>query len=102
VPRDANGEFSFTNDAQPSTIYRRLTYLAKDGNGTTAEYLIKAMPRAVLSEVQAQAWSAESALSYGLTVKATTDDELDFSVRHAFAGPGIKALAADMGFPAGA
>lgn len=93
-----NGEFSFTNDAQPSTIYRRLIYIAKDGNGDNAKYIIKAMPRAVLSEVQEQAWSAESELSYGLTVKATTDDTLDYSVRHAFAGPGIKAIAADMGF----
>ena len=101
VTVDASGEFSFTNDAQPSTIYRRLIYIAKDGNGANAKYIIKAMPRAVLSEVQEQAWSAESELSYGLTVKATTDDELDYSVRHAFAGPGIKELVADMGFPAG-
>lgn len=93
-----NGEFSFVNDAQPSTIYRRLIYIAKDGNGANAKYIIKAMPRAVLSEVQEQAWSAESELSYGLTVKATTDDKLDYSVRHAFAGPGIKTIAADMGF----
>ena len=101
VTVDASGEFSFTNDAQPSTIYRRMIYIAKDGNGANAKYIIKAMPRAVLSEVQEQAWSAESELSYGLTVKATTDDELDYSVRHAFAGPGIKELVADMGFPAG-
>lgn len=93
-----NGEFSFVNDAQPSTIYRRLVYIAKDGNGENAKYIIKAMPRAVLSEVQEQSWSAESELSYGLTVKATTDDKLDYSVRHAFAGPGIKAITSDMGF----
>ena len=97
-----NGEFSFVNDAQPSTIYRRIIYIAKDGNGDNAKYIIKAMPRAVLSEVQEQAWSAESELSYGLTVKATTDDELNYSVRHAFAGPGIKDLVADMGFQTGA
>lgn len=101
VTVDASGEFSFTNDAQPSTIYRRMIYIAKDGNGANAKYIIKAMPRAVLSEVQEQAWSAESELSYGLTVKATTDDELNYSVRHAFAGPGIKELVADMGFPVG-
>lgn len=97
----ANGEFSFVNDAQPSTIYRRMIYIAKDGNGDNAKYIIKAMPRAVLSEVQEQAWSAESELSYGLTVKATTDDELNYSVRHAFAGPGIQELVADMGFQTG-
>lgn len=102
VTVDASGEFSFTNDAQPSTIYRRMIYIAKDGNGANAKYIIKAMPRAVLSEVQEQGWTPESELSYGLTVKATTDDELDYSVRHAFAGPGIKAIAEDMGFQTGA
>ena len=98
VTVDANGEFSFTNDAQPSTIYRRMIHIGKDGNGANAKYIIKAMPRAVLSEVQEQGWTPESELSYGLTVKATTDDELGYSVRHVFAGPGIKAIAADMGF----
>ena len=98
VEADAGGEFSFTNDAQPSTIYRRMIHIGKDGNGDNAKYIIKAMPRAVLSEVQEQGWTPESELSYGLTVKATTDDELGYSVRHSFAGPGIKAIAADMGF----
>lgn len=98
VKPDENGEFSFVNESQPDTIYRRMIYIAKDGNGPNAKYIIKGMPRAVLSEVQEQAWSPESELSYGLTVKATTDDELDYSVRHSFAGPGFKALAADMGF----
>jgi len=102
VTVDANGEFSFVNDAQPATIYRRMIHIGKDGNGDNAKYIIKAMPRAVLSEVQEQGWTPESELSYGLTVKATTDDELGYSVRHAFAGPGIKAIAADMGFQAGA
>lgn len=98
VTPDASGEFSFVNDSQPSTIYRRMIYIAKDGNGENAKYIIKGMPRAVLSEVQEQAWSPEAELSYGLTVKATTDDELNYSVRHSFAGPGIKALISDMGF----
>ena len=98
VTVDANGEFSFVNDAQPATIYRRMIHIGKDGNGANAKYIIKAMPRAVLSEVQEQGWTPESELSYGLTVKATTDDELGYSVRHVFAGPGIKAIAADMGF----
>lgn len=102
VTPDANGEFYFTNDAQPSTIYRRMVYIAKDGNGDDAKYIIKAMPRAIVSEVQEQSWTPESELSYGLTVKATSDPEVNYSVRHAFAGPGIKKIAEDMGFGAGA
>ena len=98
VTVDENGEFSFVNDSQPSTIYRRVLYIAKDGNGEDAKYLIKAMPRAILSETQEQGWNPESELSYGLTLKATTDLNLNYSVRHAFAGPGMAKLAEDMGF----
>lgn len=98
VKADANSEFSFENEQQPSTIYRRMIYIAKDGNGADAKYIIKTMPKAIVSEVQEQAWSSESELSYGLTVKATQDDELGFSVRHSFGGPGFKDLVKDMGF----
>lgn len=98
VVADKNNEFSFENEAQPSTIYRRMIYIAKDGNGDDAKYIIKTMPKAIVSEVQEQSWSSESELSYGLTVKATTDDELGFSVRHSFGGPGFEDLLGDMGF----
>lgn len=99
---DENGEFSFVNDSQPSTIYRRAIYIAKDGNGENAKYLIKAMPRAILSEIQEQSWTPESELSYGMTMKATNDPELGYAVKHAFAGPGFADLIDDMGFGADA
>ena len=95
---DESGEFSFVNDSQPSTIYRRAIYVGKDGNGDDTKYLIKAMPRAILAEIQEQGWNPEAELSYGLTMKATTDPELNYSVRHAFAGPGMKKIVDDMGF----
>lgn len=98
VTMDANGEIQFVNESQPSTIYRRVIYVAKDGNGTNAKYIIKAMPRAILSEAQEQGWNPETELNYGLTLKATTDPELGYAVKNAFAGPGMKALAEDMGF----
>lgn len=98
VKADENFEFSFENEAQPATVYRRMIYIAKDGNGDDAKYIIKTMPRALVSEVQEQSWSSESELSYGLTVKATQDDDLGFSVRHSFGGPGFEGLLTDMGF----
>ena len=101
VVADENFEFSFENEAQPATVYRRMIYIAKDGNGDDAKYIIKTMPRALVSEVQEQSWSSESELSYGLTVKATQDDDLGFSVRHSFGGPGFEGLLADMGFTPG-
>lgn len=99
VSFDDNGELSFDQDRQPATIYRRVIYIAKDGNGDDAKYIAKIMPRAILAEVQEQAWTPESELSYGMTLKATMDEEVGFAVRHIFAGPGFAKLAEDMGFP---
>lgn len=95
---DASGEVSFVNDSQPSTRYNRVIYIAKDGNGDDAKYIAKIMPKAIVAEAQDQSWSSESELSYGMTIKATTDDDLNYSVRHVFGGPGMKNLLADMGF----
>lgn len=92
------GEFAFSSPDVPEAIYRRLIYIAKDGNGDDAKYIIKVMPRGIVSEVQEQAWSSESELASGLTVKATRDDVLGYSVRNVFGGTGFLKLAEDMGF----
>lgn len=92
------GEFAFSNPDVPEAIYRRLIYIAKDGNGDDSKYIIKVMPRGIVSEVQEQAWSSESELASGLTVKATKDDVLGYSVRNVFGGTGFLKLAQDMGF----
>lgn len=92
------GEFAFSSPDLPEAIYRRLIYIAKDGNGDDAKYIIKVMPRGIVSEVQEQAWSSESELASGLTVKATRDDALGYSVRNIFGGTGFLKLAEDMGF----
>lgn len=92
------GEFSFDSPEIPEALYRRVIYIARDGNGPNAKYIIKVMPRAIVSEVQEQGWTSESELSYGMTVKATRDDDYGYSVSHRFGGPGFLALAADMGF----
>lgn len=95
---NTTGEFAFSNPDLPEAIYRRLIYIAKDGNGDDSKYIIKVMPRGIVSEVQEQAWSSESELASGLTVKATKDDVLGYSVRNIFGGTGFLKLAEDMGF----
>lgn len=99
---DENGEFSFTPDASPETIYRRVIYIAKDGNGENAKFIAKIMPKAMVSETGEQSWSSENELSYGLTLRASVDDELQYAVKHAFGGPGFLKLAEDMDIPVGA
>lgn len=96
---DENGEFSITPENQPETIYRRMIYIAKDGNGDNTKYIAKIMPKAMVSETGEQAWSAESELAYGLTVRASQDDELGYAVTHVFGGPGFLKLAEDMDIP---
>lgn len=100
VKADENGEFSFNSPRQPTATYRRVIYISKDGNGDDAKFIIKVMPRAIVSEVQEQQWSNESEIAYGLTLKATFDDEVGYAVRHVFGGPGFTALLEDMGFNA--
>lgn len=96
-PDSETGEISF-EQRDPETIYRRMIYIAHDGKGKDAKYIVKIMPKATISEVQEQSWSSESELAYGMTAKASKDDELGYSVRHVFGGPGFEKLYADMGF----
>lgn len=96
---DENGEFAFTPDNSPETIYRRVIYIAKDGNGPNAKFIAKKMPRAMVSETGEQSWSSENELSYGLTMRASMDGELGYAVEHRFGGPGFLKLAEDMGIP---
>lgn len=99
-PDSETGEISF-EQRDPETIYRRMIYIAHDGKGKDAKYIVKIMPKATISEVQEQAWSSESELAYGMTAKASKDDDLGYSVRHVFGGPGFEKLYADMGFTDG-
>lgn len=98
VTPDENNELAFNQPATPETTYRRFLYIAKDGNGDNAKYIAKLMPRATVSEYTEQTWSNESELSYGLTVKATQDEDAKFALRHIFGGPGFADLWDRMGF----
>lgn len=98
MPDPETGELSFDQPAQPETVYRRIIYIGKDGNDQNAKYIAKIMPRATVSEFTEQTWSNESELSYGLTVKATQDEDANFALRHIFGGPGFADLYENMGF----
>ena len=100
TPDSETGEISF-EQRDPETIYRRMIYIAHDGKGKDSKYIVKIMPKATISEVQEQSWSSESELAYGMTAKASKDDDLGYSVRHVFGGPGFEKLYADMGFTDG-
>lgn len=91
------GEFTFNDPLQAATRYHRLIAIGRDGVGTSAIYIIRVMPRAMLSEPGEQTWSDENELVYPMTMTATPDSALGYSIRYVFAGPGWKALLTQMG-----
>ncbi len=95
----ATGEFTFNDPLQAATRYHRVISIGRDGVGTQAIYLIRVMPRAMLSEPGEQQWSDENELVYPMTMTATPDSALGYSMRYVFGGPGWRALCSSMGIP---
>jgi hypothetical protein len=91
------GEFTFADPLQSQTRYPRLIGIGRDGIGANAIYIIRIMPRAILSEPGDQNWSDENELGYPMTFTATPDSTLGYSIRYVFGGPGWKALLSQMG-----
>lgn len=100
TPAPSTGEIAFNQSTEPETTYRRTLFLSKDGAGTREIYIGKLMPRASVTTKAGQNWNTDDALTYGMTMGAKVDDDLGYSVRHLFAGPGWKSKLEAMGFPA--
>lgn len=91
-------EVAFNSATEPSTTYRRMLFLSKDGSGTNETYMAKLMPRASVTAKADQTWNSEDALTYGMTVTAKLDSDVGFAVRHIFGGPGWAKQLLKMGF----
>ncbi|MDH6282803.1 hypothetical protein [Prescottella agglutinans] len=91
-------EIQYNDPTSPSTRYHRMIFLAVDGSGADAIYILKILPRAMVSEVGEQSWNPENALSYPLTVKAKVDSTLGYSVKNVICGPGVAPIVQKMGF----
>lgn len=92
------GEVDFNQSIEPSTTYRRMLFLSKDGSGPKEVFIAKLMPRSNVSAKSDQNWNSEDALTHGMTITAKVDDELGYAVRHMFGGTGWKAQLTKMGF----
>ncbi|MEV6321372.1 hypothetical protein AB0M45_09270 [Nocardia sp. NPDC051787] len=91
-------ELSWTEPISPDTIYYRVIFLFVDGVGAREKWVLRVMPRASVTEVGQQQWNAENVASWPITVKATVDDKLGYSLRNVICGPGIADLIVPMGF----
>ncbi|MET7772434.1 hypothetical protein [Nocardia sp. NPDC005366] len=91
-------ELSWNEPTSPDTIHYRVIFLFVDGVGPREKWVLRVMPRASVSEVGQQQWNAENIASWPITVKATVDDKLGYSMRNVLCGPGIGDLVVPMGF----
>jgi len=101
TPDATTGEVAFAQPTRPATKYMRVFALFVDGVGADTIYVARFLPRAMLSEVDDQAWTdGDDPVGYPCTLAATPDEDLGYSVRHFFGGPGWKSRLEDMGFAA--
>jgi len=94
----ASGEIAFSKPLAPVTRYYRTFLLGRDGIGDSAVYMGIIYPRSMVSETGEQTGSEESELAYPLTLTATPDSAVGYSVRFLFGGPGWRAQLTKMGF----
>ncbi len=99
TPDATTKEVQFSESSSPATRYYRTIFLGIDGDGgADTIYFGRVLPRATVSEVAAQDWNPENALSYPMTLKAKIDSTLGYSSRLFFGGPGWASLVARAGF----
>lgn len=98
TPDATTSEIGFNRTSQPATRYYRLLALASDGGGADEIYFARFCPRASISEYADQPWTKGDELRWPLTFTAFVDDDLGYSMREMWGGPGIVALLTDMGF----
>jgi hypothetical protein len=98
TPAATTNEIAFSRTSQPATRYYRLFALASDGGGEDTIYFGRFCPRASISEYADQPWTKGDEVRWPLTFTAFVDDDLGYSMREFWGGPGIAALLEDMGF----
>lgn len=98
TPDSTTGEVSYAKPTTPPALYYRVLILGVDGVGDSAFYKAWFVPRGMITETDSTSMSAEDEAQYPLTLAATPDPELGFSVRVHEAGAGFKRDAAKLGW----
>jgi hypothetical protein len=100
TPDAITSEIGFNRARTPSTKYYRLLAVASDGAGDDTIYFGRFVPRASITEFDDQSWTKGEELRWPLTFTAYVDDDLGYSMREMWGGPGIVDLLEDMNFGA--
>lgn len=98
TPDSTTKEITFNRSRTPSTRYWRLLAIASDGAGADTIYFARFCPRASITDYAEQPWTKGDELRYPLTFTAYVDDDLGYSMKEMWGGPGIEDLLSAMGF----
>ena len=90
-------EFTFSDPLAPATRFSRIIAIGQDGAGTNAIFIIRIIPRAIMTAPGDQSWSDDNELTFPMEFSAVPDTVLGYSMRYVFGGPGWKALITNMG-----
>jgi hypothetical protein len=91
TPDVTTGEFAYNKPLLTPVNYSRFIYMAVDGAGTDRRYRFKIMPRGQVVAVKDRSWQQTGSVdSFPITIKATVDSVLGYSVRNVLGGPGQK------------
>lgn len=99
VPAPDTGEVSIAKPARPKSKHYRVLSLAVDEGAGGEIYIARFLPRAKVSSYAEQSFGGgDEPISWGVTLIGEVDDDLGYSERWLFGGPGWNAQLADMGF----
>lgn len=103
APDATTGEVSYAKPTTPPAIYYRVLIIGADGVADGAFYKAWFVPRGMITETDSTSMSAEDEAQYPLTLAATPDAQLGYSVNIFEGGAGFKRDAEKLGWakPAG-
>ena len=95
----AKNEVGWATPSRPNNRNYRVLAIGREGQGTDSIYHGEFLPKATLTDVEAQTWSEDDPLSYGVTLTPLMDSALGYAHYTFWGGPGITStMLTAMGF----
>lgn len=99
VAADATtGEVTFDLPDTPAVRYPRLLVIGQHRQGADAVYIGHLFPRVMITDIAEQDYKDDGDVVYKVTYTALVDAALGTAHRPFYSGPGMSALASEMGF----
>lgn len=85
----AKNEIGWAQASKPGNRAYRVLAIGREGVGADSIYHAEFLPRAVLTGVEAETWSEDDPLSYGVTLTPLLDSTLGYAHYTFWGGPGL-------------